>query len=207
MLAGALLTESRYWWKLLKQIRQEMAAVRPDVVVPIDSSFINLRIAAAAKKQGFPVCYYVAPQVWASRPWRVRKIRKCVDTLCCMFPFEEKYFQLRGVHAVYVGHPMFDAPPRSGDVTPPLPAGGPKVALFPGSRKAEIGKHMAPMLAVSAEIRRQFPGAAFVAVAPSDGPTWSSPRAALPRCRSQGRGSPWWSCLPCQAGSGPWPSR
>lgn len=166
MLAGALLTESRYWWKLLGEIRREMDAVKPDVVVPIDSSFINLRIAATAKKAGFPVCYYVAPQVWASRPWRVRKIRKCVDMLCCMFPFEEKFFRERGVNAVYVGHPMFDVPLQLEDLR--LPGGQPKIALFPGSRKAEVAKHVAPMLGVAAEIRRQFPGAVFVAAAPSE---------------------------------------
>lgn len=168
MLAGALLTESRYWWKLLREIRREMEAVKPAVVVPIDSSFINLRIAATAKKAGFPVCYYVAPQVWASRPWRVRKIRKCVDTLCCMFPFEEKYFTDRGVHAVYVGHPMFDGPLSEEAPRPPFPPGEPRVALFPGSRKAEVRKHMGPMLAVAGEIKKQFPGAVFVIAAPSE---------------------------------------
>ncbi len=168
MLAGALLTESRYWWKLLREIRREMAAIRPDVVVPIDSSFINLRIASAAKGAGFPVCYYVAPQVWASRPWRVRKIRKCIDTLCCMFPFEEEYFRKRGVNAVYVGHPMFDMPLEEVTPRPPFPAGEPRIALFPGSRKAEIRKHMGPMLSVAMEIRRKFPAATFVAAAPSE---------------------------------------
>jgi len=110
MLVGAFVTESRYWWKLLRQIRGELTTLKPDVVIPIDSSAINLRIARIAKVGGLPVCYYVAPQVWASRPWRVKKIKECVDTLCCVLPFEEKYFQERGVNSVYVGHPMFDTP-------------------------------------------------------------------------------------------------
>src|ERR1051326_6274994 len=105
MLVGALVTESRYWWKLLGEIRRELENTKPDVVGPIDSSFINLRIAKAAKGMGFPVCYYVAPQVWASRPWRVKKIAACVDTLCCVLPFEEKYFREHHVYGVYVGHP------------------------------------------------------------------------------------------------------
>ena len=182
MLIGALFTESRYWWHRLKEIRTELRALKPDVVVPIDSSAINLRIAAVAKEEGFPVCYYVAPQVWASRPWRVKKIAQVVDTLCCVLPFEEKYFQDRGVKAVYVGHPMFDRPadlPENDParLDPPLPgrnAGGGelKVAVFPGSRKAEIDRHMPPMLRIMSEIRGKFPRVSFVAAAPSEARSW-----------------------------------
>ncbi len=174
MLVGAVLTGFWYWSKLLRRIGRELAAVKPDVVIPIDSSFINLRIAAAAKRQGLPVCYYVAPQVWASRPGRVKKIRACVDTLCCILPFEEKYFADSGVHAVYVGHPMFDHPleAEAAALDPPLPAGGPHVAIFPGSRRAEIAKHMPPMLEVLAQIKGRFPQATFVAAAPSEERAW-----------------------------------
>lgn len=182
MLIGALFTESRYWWERLKEIRAELRAVKPDVVVPIDSSAINLRIAAVAKEEKIPVCYYVAPQVWASRPWRVKKIAQVVDTLCCVLPFEEKYFQERGVGGVYVGHPMFDVPAEVPEndparLDPPLPGrngepGGMKVAIFPGSRKAEIDRHMPPMLRIMAEIRGKFPKVQFVAAAPSEERAW-----------------------------------
>jgi lipid-A-disaccharide synthase len=83
-----------------------------------------------------------------------------------MFPFEEKFFRERGVNAVYVGHPMFDVPLQLEDVQ--LPEGQPKIALFPGSRKAEVAKHVVPMLEVAGEIRKQCPGAVFVAAAPSE---------------------------------------
>jgi lipid-A-disaccharide synthase len=180
MLVGALLTETRYWWKLLRQIRAELEKTKPAVVVPIDSSFINLRIAQAAKQLGFPVCYYVAPQVWASRPWRVKKIKTCVDTLCCILPFEEKYFQDRGVNAVYVGHPMFDVPVQEdmAQLQPPLPGlassggDGPRVAIFPGSRRAEINAHMPAMLRIMAHIKGRFGGVNFVAAAPSEERAW-----------------------------------
>jgi lipid-A-disaccharide synthase len=209
MLVGALLTESRYWYRLLKEIRREFRAIKPNVVVPIDSSAINLRIAAVARDEGLPVCYYVAPQVWASRPWRVKKIRRVVDTLCCILPFEEAYFRERGVNAVYVGHPMFDTevdtvetdPAR---LEPPLPnvsvpavrvaasvgarrgrhlpewwgtatfsgERGPKVAIFPGSRKQEIDGQMPPMLEIMSEIKGRFGRVDFVAVAPSEERAW-----------------------------------
>ena len=180
MLVGALVTESRYWWKLLRDIRGELAKVKPDVVVPIDSSFINLRIAKAAKGMGFPVCYYVAPQVWASRPWRVKKIKACVDTLCCVLPFEEKYFKERGVNGVYVGHPMFDEEVagresqisdlrfQRGDQS----GEGPRVAVFPGSRRAEVDAHMPTMLRIMGEIKGRFAGVSFVAAAPSEERAW-----------------------------------
>jgi lipid-A-disaccharide synthase len=212
MLVGALLTESRYWYKLLKQIRAELRAIKPNVVVPIDSSAINLRIARVARDEGLPVCYYVAPQVWASRPWRVKKIRRVVDTLCCILPFEEAYFRERGVNAVYVGHPMFDSPADTAEtdpsrLDPPLPniaappapseeprggggrgasrqlpgwwgnatfsdEKGPKVAIFPGSRKQEIDGQMPPMLEIMSEIQGRFGRVNFVAVAPSEERAW-----------------------------------
>ncbi len=189
MLLGALLTESRYWWKLLRQIRRELRSLKPSVVIPIDSSAINLRIAALAKSLDFPVCYYVAPQVWASRPWRVKKIKAATDTLCCILPFEEKYFLDRGVHAVYVGHPMFDTPANDSTtdpalLDPPLPGqkhdrttpqariAAPRIAIFPGSRRAEIDAHMPPMLEILSEIKGRFSKASFVAAAPSEERAW-----------------------------------
>ncbi|HVX85850.1 MAG TPA: lipid-A-disaccharide synthase [Phycisphaerae bacterium] len=177
MLIGALFTESRYWFGLLKRIRQELVDLKPDVVVPIDSSTVNLRIARLGRELKIPVCYYVAPQVWASRPWRVKKIAASVDALCCVLPFEEGYFRERGVHAVYVGHPMFDAAAQTAEndperLEPALPTGEPKVAIFPGSRRAEIGHHMPPMLAILSEIKGRFPRATFVAAAPSEERAW-----------------------------------
>jgi lipid-A-disaccharide synthase len=180
MLAGAVFTQSFKWWKLLRLIRRhlsgsaDVAGRKPDVVIPIDSSFINLRIAAAAKEEGLKVCYYVAPQLWASRPGRIAKIKASVDTLCCVLPFEEKYFGERGVRAIYVGHPMFDVPVGSGGETnlPRTPGAGPNIAIFPGSRKAEIKGHMPAMLTVLQQIKGKHPRARFVAAAPSEERAW-----------------------------------
>ncbi|MCL2641319.1 MAG: hypothetical protein FWD53_10770, partial [Phycisphaerales bacterium] len=175
MFLRALVMESWYWVKVMRLIKREFAAVSPSVVIPIDSSAINLRIAAVAKERGLRVCYYVAPQVWASRPWRVKKVRERVDTLCCVLPFEEGYFRERGVNAVYVGHPMFDEPPPVGGGSDPATRGGgeaPKVAIFPGSRRAEIDAHMQPMLEILSEIKGRYSSASFVAVAPSEERAW-----------------------------------
>ena len=177
MLAGAFLTEARYWWKTLGLIKRELRRNKPQVVIPIDSSAINLRIAQIARGEGIPVCYLVAPQVWASRPGRIRKIKEYVNTLCCIFPFEERYFRDRGVNGVYVGHPMFDVPADSSEtdparLDPPLPAGSPRIALFPGSRRAEIRAHMPAMLEIISEIKGRFPRSSFVVAAPSAEKAW-----------------------------------
>ncbi len=184
MLIGAVFTEAKYWWGVLKLIRAEFATIKPNVVIPIDSSAINLRIAGVAKDAGIPVCYYVAPQLWASRPWRIKKVRRNIDTLCCVLPFEQEYFRTRGVNAVYVGHPMFDTPEITREtepenVSPPLPGMHEqpddqhlRVAVFPGSRKGEINNNLVPMLEMISEMSARFPGTHFVAVAPSEERAW-----------------------------------
>jgi lipid-A-disaccharide synthase len=189
MLAGAV-RQAHYWFGMLGQIKQELRAHRPDVVVPIDSPTINLRIARMAKQAGLPVCFYVAPQLWAWAEWRMAKVRASVDTLCCVLPFEESYFRKHNINAVYVGHPMFDIPadvPENDParMDPPLPgmAGrvssaavegpdAPRVALLPGSRKAEIEQNLPPMLEVISEIKGRFPKVSFVAAAASDERAW-----------------------------------
>ncbi len=185
MLLGAL-AGVRYWWGLLGEIRRELRALRPAVVVPIDSSAVNLRVARIARGEGIPVCYYVAPQLWASRPWRMGTVRAVTDTLCCVLPFEEGYFGKHGVHAVYVGHPMFDSE-AEGEETDPLrlepalpgvrageaaPVDAPRVGVFPGSRAGEIAANLPPMLEVLSEVKGRFARASFVAVAPSEERAW-----------------------------------
>jgi len=187
MLVGAL-RQTRYWYGLLKQIKRELRDHRPDVVVPIDSPTINLRIARMAKKAGVPVCFYVAPQLWAWAQWRMARVRASVDTLCCILPFEEAYFKKHGINAVYVGHPMFDTPVDLAQtdpalIEPPLPGLGgrggnaerleaPRVALLPGSRTAEIQQNLPPMLEMISEIKGRFPRVSFVAAAASEERAW-----------------------------------
>jgi lipid-A-disaccharide synthase len=176
MLLGAA-SQAFYWIRQLRELKREFARYRPDVVIPIDSPAINLRIARLAKDMQFPVCFYVAPQLWAWAEWRMKKVRAAVDTLCCVLPFEEAYFKQHDIHAVYVGHPMFDTPsnlpqtdPKKLD--PPLPIESPKVALLPGSRKAEIAGNLPAMLATLSEIKGRFPNVSFVAAAPSEERAW-----------------------------------
>ena len=142
-----------------------MADVKPDIHVPVDSPALNWHLAKAAKKLDVPVMYYVAPQVWAWAPWRIKKVRRLTDHVACLLPFEEEYFNTRGVKATYVGHPLFDQlpPQRSAEDCPDLAEawlnGKWRVALLPGSRPGEIKKHTRPLLNLAEKIKKRWPEA------------------------------------------------
>lgn len=114
---------------------------RPDAVILIDYPGFNLRIAESASRKGFKVFWYIAPKVWASRERRVRKLRKYVDRLFVILPFEQEYFRKHGIDAVYVGNPLVDAVAGSDTSRDGLPD-KPYIALLPGSRKSEISYTM-----------------------------------------------------------------
>ena len=85
--------------------KSDISAWRPDAVILIDYPGFNLRIARFASRKGFKVLWYIAPKVWASRERRAAKLKKWVDRLLVIFPFEQEYFRKRGIDAVYVGNP------------------------------------------------------------------------------------------------------
>lgn len=128
--------------KLLGNVRfckADIAAWRPDVVILIDYPGFNFKIAEFAHKAGFKVFYYIAPKTWASREGRNRKLRKYVDRLFIVFPFEIPYFEKRGIPFVYKGNPLIDAVDTH---RYSRPVEGPYVALLAGSRKGEIARMM-----------------------------------------------------------------
>ena len=104
--------------RMLKWTRNHFRQRLPDLLVCIDSWSMNWHWAQLAHGMGIPVLYYVAPQMWASRPWRVKKLRRYVDRIACILPFEEKFFQDRGVEATFVGHPLFDQLPAVQPIEP-----------------------------------------------------------------------------------------
>lgn len=135
--------------KNLKSCREDILAWKPDVVILIDYPGFNLKMAEFAHSQGIKVFYYIAPKVWASRENRIRKIRRTVDRLFIIFPFEIPYFQSKGVDFIYKGNPLVDAIDRSLADGPSreefLAANGlsgPYIALLAGSRKGEIDSMM-----------------------------------------------------------------
>lgn len=133
--------------KLVKAARTE----RPDVAVLTDSPDFHLRLARQLRKMDIPVIYLVAPQVWAWRKGRLSMIRRTIDRLLCIFPFEEEFFRKHGVPATYIGHPLASLvkPVWSREeffARHGLARDRPMIALLPGSRTGEAARHM-PALA------------------------------------------------------------
>lgn len=143
--------------------KKDIASWKPDVVILIDYPGFNLRIARFAHEAGFKVFWYIAPKVWASREGRIRKIKKYVDRLFIVFPFEKSYFDSKGIPYIYKGNPLVDAVDESKDVPRSeflsdagLPD-SPYIAFLAGSRKNEVSLTM-PVLEESARIIRNTPG-------------------------------------------------
>lgn len=144
--------------KNLDWCKKDILAYKPDVLVLIDYPGFNLRIAKWAKKQGIKVLYYIAPQVWAWKPNRVKMMKKCIDKMLVILPFEQKWFLDNWQWEVcYVGHPLMEA---TGSFKPTFPkfAAKPIVAVLPGSRRQEIKVKLPEMLKAAAT----FPDYQFI---------------------------------------------
>lgn len=130
----------------LKACRQDILSWAPDAVILIDYPGFNMRIAEFAHKHGLKVYYYIAPKTWASREGRNRKLRKYVDMLYIVFPFEIPYFTEKQIPFVYKGNPLVEAIDGA-DRTPVLE--GRTIAILPGSRKGEISSMMPKCMEVA----------------------------------------------------------
>ena len=131
------------------RLRRALTAERPELAVFVDSPDLNLPLASVAKRSGVPVLYYVAPQVWAWRAGRVRKLARRTDQVAVIFPFEEAFLRAAGVRAAFVGHPLVDrlAPLRFERDRSELARGlgldpaRPVLGLLPGSRHNEVERN------------------------------------------------------------------
>jgi lipid-A-disaccharide synthase len=158
-----------YYIKLIRRISGYLRDNKVDLVIVCDSPAFNSHVARAAKKAGVKTLFYVAPQLWAWAPWRIRKLRKHCDKLACILPFEEQWFRSRGVQAQFVGNPLLDElnvgpTANSKNYTDFDPADA-RIALMPGSRQAEIDKLWLPMQQVAAKIKEKWSGVQFTVVA------------------------------------------
>ena len=133
-------------FRILRRIRDTAAAAksaRPDVVVTIDSPSFTLEVSKRLIGLGVPLIHYVAPSVWAWKPWRARHIARDLDHLLVLLPFEPPYFERHGLATTFVGHPAVEdaARPRDGAAfrrDHGIPADAPLLAVLPGSRKGEV---------------------------------------------------------------------
>jgi lipid-A-disaccharide synthase len=153
--------------KLLRYAREH----RPTAAILTDNPDFHLRLARHLKRLGVPVFYLVAPQVWAWRQGRVKTIRRLVDKLFCLFPFEEPWFRDRGVDAAFIGHPLASIVHTSRSAPAfraahHLPEQGLLLTLLPGSRPGEARRHLPILLDTVALLRQRWPDASFVLATP-----------------------------------------
>ncbi len=117
---------------------------KPDLLVLIDFPDFNLHLAKFAKKANIPILYYISPQVWAWRQSRIKKIKKLVDHMAVILPFEEDFYKKHEVPATFVGHPLLDATPRTYNTKKVEILK--TIGILPGSRSGEISKHLPVMV-------------------------------------------------------------
>jgi lipid-A-disaccharide synthase len=151
-------------WTAFRALRRQLRYRRPDVLVLIDFPEFNLRLARAARRRGVPVVYFVAPQLWAWRRGRARAMARDVNRVLAIFPFEVGLYQEAGIPVEFVGHPVLDVLPaldrdtaRSGLVR----EGETLVGLLPGSRDAEVRRHLPVLLGAARRIISRRPGTRF----------------------------------------------
>jgi lipid-A-disaccharide synthase len=143
-----------------RRLIQAARTRRPDLAILTDSPDFHFRVARKLRAMGVPVVYLVAPQVWAWRQGRTKVMRRIIDRLLCIFPFEEEFFRTRGVSAQYIGHPL------AGRVRPflskpdffrkhSLPLDRPLIAILPGSRQGEAARHLPVLMEVAARLNQE----------------------------------------------------
>ena len=149
--------------RIYGEFRKLQAAARerrPELAILTDSPDFHLRLARKLHRQGVPVFYLVAPQVWAWRKGRLAGMRRTLRHVFCIFPFEEEFFRSRNLAATYIGHPL------AGRVKPSLgredffrkhrlPPGRPLISVLPGSRQGEAGRHLPPLLDAVGRLYRE----------------------------------------------------
>ncbi|MBI3620912.1 MAG: lipid-A-disaccharide synthase [Nitrospirae bacterium] len=158
-----VLAHGRAIWRAYRTVKSWLIAERPDVVVLIDYPEFHFQVARLARRLGLRVVYYISPQVWAWRRGRVRTLARLIDQMIVVLPFEVEVYRSAGIACALVGHPMLDelesAPDRATvrarwGLTPSQPV----IGLFPGSRVAEVRRHLPVMLAAVGRVARKHPG-------------------------------------------------
>ncbi len=162
-----MLEKIGFFLSVFIDIRARVKRREYDAIILIDYPDFNLRVARAGHKAGVPVFYYVCPQFWAWRQYRIKAVQKWVDTMMVILPFEEAFYKKRGIDARFIGHPMLDeidfGKDRPALKRELMPAGcTTMVGILPGSRNSEVGHNLPTLLEAADIIRRERPDVGFV---------------------------------------------
>ena len=150
------------FWQVFRHLRRAARDQRPEAVILVDWPEFNLRLAKRLARDGHRVFYYISPQIWAWRTYRIRTIRRYVEKMLVILPFEKSFYEEHGVAVEYVGHPLLD----SVRVTRSraefaaqygLDPARPIIAFLPGSRHSEIRHILPPLLETIAQLRAEHP--------------------------------------------------
>jgi lipid-A-disaccharide synthase len=153
--------------RVFRRLREAANKRRPRLIVLIDWPEFNLRLARRLKRDGHRVVYYISPQIWAWRSYRIRTVRRYIDKMLVILPFEKEYYERAGVEVDYVGHPLLD----SAHVTATreefssrhgLNSSKPVIALLPGSRHSEMKYILPPMVEAARLLSRSHPHFQFI---------------------------------------------
>lgn len=145
---------------LLRRMQRHVEQTRPALLVLVDYVEFNLRLGAHARRLGIPVLFYVSPQIWAWRQKRIHRIKRSVDAMAVLFPFETQVYREHGIPVRYVGNPLVDqmnAALRDLRAELALPGETRLLGLLPGSRRGEIQRHW-PLLVATARCLQQRHG-------------------------------------------------
>jgi lipid-A-disaccharide synthase len=185
--------------KLLARIRQtadDIRARRPDALVMIDAQGFSKRVGKRLRGAPFPIVQYVAPTVWAWKPWRARAVARYLTHLLTIFPFEARFFDRFGLPNTFVGHLAAERAGRAAEIAPEgealrarlgIAPDAPVLCALPGSRRGEIGRHIALFGETVAVLARRLPG--LVCLVPTvpvvadrveaEARTWAAPAHVL----------------------------
>jgi lipid-A-disaccharide synthase len=155
-----------YFRKQFHEMLREIETSRPDAVVLIDYPGFNLRLARRLRQRipAQKIIYYISPQVWAWNRGRIKKMRRWLDLMLCIFPFEANLYNQSGLRTIFVGHPMIERL-RARKID--IPRDPNLIGLFPGSRAREVRKIFPILIEAARELRRSKPDLRFEVAAAS----------------------------------------
>lgn len=147
--------------------KKQTIAGRPDVFVGVDAPDFNLRLEEQLKKSGIPTVQFVSPSIWAWRYQRIEQIRRAVDHMLVLFPFEVELYEKEGIPVTYVGHPLAQQIPAEPDARAArlrlgLDPDKPVLAILPGSRKSEINALSKVFLETAQKLHQKYPDLQFI---------------------------------------------
>jgi lipid-A-disaccharide synthase len=157
----------RFILGVFRKLKTDFRSDKPDLLILIDYSGFNLPLAKAAKKEGIQILYYISPQVWASRKGRINTIRKTVDKMAVILPFEPAIYAKEGFEAIFVGHPLLDSVRTQYTRDEALrhfrlEEGKKIIGILPGSRPGEVKTLLPIMLETASILKTSFPDLQFV---------------------------------------------